>query len=792
MMFKGLCTLPFLVTLVRAAVTAISTATTITAATLLQSSTDSYLIETGGVLEFTNAADVRFQRGFNVYGDVILHSQQQTLLAIYSSTFEDGSSLKYDATGTGMVSFFSAGGMNNHGDILVTSQDAFIDATISGFGDIITNTGSIVIHSFGAVNGYFSANINNTGIFTVMGEKSASFGIHGPITNTGTMTFYGNSTSDSIYWGSTFTNSGTFLWQYNEYASGSSHALEHVQPVTNTGTINVFGSAGTSPLIYYSPLQNDGSICLRHTGYSSTSSLTGTGCFLAYDSSALTFNYASGIPETQNIVIDSTSHIYISSMSSNGAVYPLYGVSNGMTFLTYTGYLPISVSYDDTQGYLTLLASSSLFVVYDIGYGYSLDGFSVTDNEVTYLGSDPESRGIPTFCVCSSRISAWERSESSSVSSLSLVGDSSSLEESSSTVEVTSTLEEHSSSTAVISSSLELSSSLNLSPLGESSSSAPFSDHSSSYSDTSSISTSSFEVSQSESATHISLQSSTVDVSQGSSVYLSESSDHSTIITRTSSEVLSSFSGSFSTFVPTSSAGYWNNTLKSISSLSSSIIEYESSSHDIIICRPGEEGCILASYTNTEADSSTSTSLTGTLYTDKEATNSNHLAIATICPECTRYLSTWTTTITAGVTTTVCGEVVVTSDTQGSLITSLFPSNQNEKTVTFSTTDHSGLTITVCGIEKLTTNTSGDVQIATLSISKLTEGSGIKAWTETLTSMKSQNVLISTIGSPAKRITYTTSSETVPAVFQSVIPGDASSVGAASPLLLGLISFILF
>ncbi|SGZ57762.1 CIC11C00000001424 [Sungouiella intermedia] len=772
-------------------VTTISTATTITAGTLLQSSTDSYLIETGGVLEFTNAADVRFQRGFNVYGDVILHSQQQTLLAIYNSTFEDGSSLKYDATGTGMVSFFSAGGMNNHGDVLVTSQDAFIYATISGIGDIITNTGSIVIHSFGAVNGYFSANINNTGIFTVMGEKSASFGIHGPITNTGTMTFYGNSTSDSIYWGSTFTNSGIFLWQYNEYASGSSHALEHAQPVTNTGIINVFGSAGTSPLIYYSPLQNDGSICLRHTGYSSTSSLTGAGCFLAYDSSALTFNYASGIPETQNIVIDSTSHIYISSMSSSGAVYPLYGVSNGMTFLTYTGYLPISVSYDDTQGYLTISASSSLFVVYDIGYGYSLDGFSVTDNEVTYLGSDPESRGIPTFCVCSSRISAWERSESSSVSSLSLVAISSSLEESSSTV-VTSSLEEHSSSTAVIFSSLELSSSLNLPTLGESSSSAPVADHSSSDSDTSSISTSSFEASHSESATHISLPSSTVEFSQGSSIYLSETSDHSTIITGTSSEVISSFSESFSTFVPTSSAGYWNNTLKSITSLSSSIIEYESSSHDIIICRRGEEGCILASYTNTEADSSTSTSLAGTLYTDKEATNSNHLAIATICPECTWYSSTWTTTITAGVTKTVCGEVVVTSDTQGSLITSLFPSNQNEKTVIFSTTDRSGLTITVCGIEKLTTNTSGDVQITTLSISKLTEGSGIKAWSETLTSMKSRNVLISTIGSPAQRTTYTTSSETVPAASQSVIPGDASSVGAASSHLLGLIAFILF
>ena len=90
----------------------------------------------------------------------------------------------------------------------------------------------------------------------------------------------------------------------------------------------------------------------------------------------------------------------------------------------------------------------------------------------------------------------------------------------------------------------------------------------------------------------------------------------------------------------------------------------------------------------------------------------------TICPICTQYSSTWTTTIVKGVTTTVCGEVHVSTDSAGEPVTTLVHSTPTEgNTVTFVTTDFIGLTVTVCGIESSSSDISGNLSVVTVTVS---------------------------------------------------------------------------
>lgn len=348
------------------------------------------------------------------------------------------------------------------------------------------------------------------------------------------------------------------------------------------------------------------------------------------------------------VLRDITASIQLTKSNMDSTVYPLYGIRNGITFMTSSNPLITEVSYDASTGVLTV-HKYGWYRCFGIGTGYDPQGFSVDLGSVTYIGSDPDHREIPSVCACGN-----EPVSSSEVFSSSETSSEASSETSSATASGASS--ESSTELAVESTSSIVSEPSSKSST-ESSETSQTSSESSSKASSGRVSTS-FESSSGHSS-DISLGLTNESSFVSSTTTLSEpSTEPSSVPSTETTSALSSLKATSEGIIKTSESSILSSSRTFVGSSSASDADDDSSTMIEISgnWNQSSENSLLSTYESP-------INIAGSTYT----TTSIHFATATVCPVCTRYSSTWTTTVIVGIM------YVEKSSSQRTLLETLLP-----------------------------------------------------------------------------------------------------------------------
>lgn len=410
--------------LVVATATTISgTTSTLSTSSYSQGTSDWFVIETDAALVFPSVSNLVTGSNLLIYGDLIVNAQSGATIEIDSVTnYESG---EVTITGSGSLDYDNSRTFSNLGTWTMTSTGN-MDVDLTNDDYTFTNEGTLEFSTDGTMSFTSAKTIDNSGDLTFSSDGEGTYQFAW-IENSGTMLILSDSLSDSMTFGNILTlgtrltNSGYFVY---DYGSSSGNAIALYGQLDNSGIINVYGSSGTNEFYESLAVTNDGSICLRHTWFDQNAAISGTGCWLLADESYIDISFAYSVSTGQSFVLqDTTSYIYVSFSDYRGNTYNLYGVKSGMTFLRSGALIFSSVSYDTSTGVLKAIQSSFYYTLFDIGTGYDESGFTVSDYEITYTGTNPTERELPSDCICapanssSSSASSWSSYTSSSFSS---------------------------------------------------------------------------------------------------------------------------------------------------------------------------------------------------------------------------------------------------------------------------------------------------------------------------------------------------------------------------------------
>ncbi|CAN3369569.1 hypothetical protein DICA3_F26324 [Diutina catenulata] len=474
--------------------------------------------------------------------------------------------------------------------------------------------------------------------------------------------------------------------------------ISFYQKTMSTGVVLLGGGGAVLPIT------NDGDICFFNTVFQQTTSIKGDGCLHVIGSSLMNLSQTLiSVAQSQTILFEpgSTGDILTSPLALSNT-YTVRGFGDGMRIgnsLTIVRY-----SYSGSILTLTLDLVGLVNQKIDIGPGYDKSKFALVSKIYPNIGSPlrnalvyrgPVPSGAATDAKCGSCTSLVEEPTSTTLESIpTATSESSTSDESSPTTDITITSDNTESSSSACHECTEYTTTWTTT--GEDG--KP---------------TTGSGIVDVTTDSDGSLVTSTSNYPQPSETGCAECTEYTTTWTTTGEDGK-----------PTTGSGIVDVTTDSDGSLVTSTSNYP---------QPSETGCAecteyTTTWTTTGEDGKPTT---GSGIVDVTTDSDGSLVTSTSnypepsnseCADCTEYTTTWTTTGEDGKPTTGSGIVDVTTDSDGSLVTSTSnypqPSETGcaectEYTTTWTTTGEDGKPTTGSGIVDVTTDSDGSLVTST-------------------------------------------------------------------------------
>lgn len=351
-------------------------------------------VEENVVCDFENLDNIQSTDIVSNKGGLAIEAQEGAILSFLGLFNSAHAWTSISGAGELLVTFLSALGIARFSYYQVTAEGN-LDFNVYDCDQTYTNEGLMTLNSLTAIALHSPRDFVNKGKLILLSAGTGQF-VYGRIYNVDEWELRANSDADILTFDDLY-NDGKLSFAFGE---GTGITVDARGIVDNTGIIEIHGSGGQGRIKHTDLIQNDGLMCLKQSHLYHSAKVAGNGCWFLTESAYIEIDWSHKFSNSQRIIFgDVSAYIMIRNLANTRVIYDVYGVMSGST--PFRSHVEVNeIVYEERAGILLILQDLEHFAAFDIGRGYDEDGFTLFENEVSYVGTNPSMKTYPTTCKC--------------------------------------------------------------------------------------------------------------------------------------------------------------------------------------------------------------------------------------------------------------------------------------------------------------------------------------------------------------------------------------------------------